>query len=132
MQIEWSEEEVLELAGVGTEVEVEVVESVGRRIDGGKRWDRGGEVGIMSGAVRRGRSAVNRAEFSSCGEAVSRCSCDPPWWRTELHLSCCKSFDDRHRSATLGATPKRVRFPGGGFWFHRHRSRTQGSKAQRQ
>ena len=33
MQIEWSEEEVLKLAGVGTGAEVEVVESVGRRID---------------------------------------------------------------------------------------------------
>jgi hypothetical protein len=37
MQIEWSEAEVLKAAGVGTEAEVEVVESVGRRIDGGKR-----------------------------------------------------------------------------------------------
>ena len=37
MQIEWSEGEVLKSAGVGTEGEVEVVESVGRRIDGGKR-----------------------------------------------------------------------------------------------
>src|ERR1035438_9829685 len=44
MQIEWSEAEVLKLAGVGTEAEVEVVESVGRRIDGGKRWDTGREV----------------------------------------------------------------------------------------
>jgi hypothetical protein len=54
MQIEWSEEEVLKLAGVGTEAEVEVVESVGRRIDGGKRWDTGREVGIRSGARRTG------------------------------------------------------------------------------
>jgi hypothetical protein len=54
MQIEWSEEEVLKLAGVGTGAEVEAVESVGRRIDGGKRWDTGREVGIGSGAGRRG------------------------------------------------------------------------------
>jgi hypothetical protein len=54
MQIEWSEAEVLKLAGVGTEAEVEVFESVGRRIDGGKRWDTGREVGIRSGAGRRG------------------------------------------------------------------------------
>ncbi|MGC2490440.1 MAG: hypothetical protein WA412_17325, partial [Candidatus Sulfotelmatobacter sp.] len=54
MQIEWSEEEVLKLGGVGTEAEVEVVESVGRRIDGGKRWDTGREVGIRSGAGRTG------------------------------------------------------------------------------
>jgi hypothetical protein len=40
MQIEWSEGEGLKSAGVGTEAEVEVVEGVGRRIDGGKRWDR--------------------------------------------------------------------------------------------
>jgi hypothetical protein len=35
MQIEWREGEVLKWAGVGTEAEVEVVESVGRRNDGG-------------------------------------------------------------------------------------------------
>jgi hypothetical protein len=56
MQIEWSEGEVLKSAGVGTEAEVEVVEGVGRGIDGGKRWDRGGKVGIMSGAGRTGAS----------------------------------------------------------------------------
>jgi hypothetical protein len=59
MQIEWSEEEVLKLAGVGTEAEVEVVESVGRRIDGGKRWDTGREVRIRSGA---GRTGAERGE----------------------------------------------------------------------
>ncbi len=59
MQIEWSEGEVLKSAGVGTEAEVEVVEGVGRGIDGGKRWDRGGEVGIMSGA---GRTGAERGE----------------------------------------------------------------------
>jgi len=62
----------------------------------------------------RGRSAVNRAEFSSCGRAISCSISDQQWWRTELELSSAKSFDDRHRSATLGATPKRVRFLGGG------------------
>jgi hypothetical protein len=35
MQIEWGEGEVLKSAGVGTEAEVEVVESMGRRVDGG-------------------------------------------------------------------------------------------------
>jgi hypothetical protein len=52
MQIEWSEGEVLKSAGVGTEaeVEVEVVESVGRRIDGGKRWDTGREALLPKGA----------------------------------------------------------------------------------
>ena len=34
MQIEWSEGEVLKSAGVSTEAEVEVLESVGRRMDG--------------------------------------------------------------------------------------------------
>ncbi len=42
------------MAGVGTEAEVEVVESVGRRIDGGKRWDTRREVEIRSGARRTG------------------------------------------------------------------------------
>ena len=59
MQIEWSEGEVLKPAGVGTEAEVEVVESVGRRIDGGKRWETGGEVGVRSGA---GRTGAERGE----------------------------------------------------------------------
>jgi hypothetical protein len=62
MQIEWSEAEVLKSAGVGTEAEVEVVESVGRRIgriDGGKRRDTGREVGIRSGA---GRTGAERGE----------------------------------------------------------------------
>jgi hypothetical protein len=62
MQIEWSEEEVLKLAGVGTGAEAEVVGSVGRRIDGGKRWDTGWEVGIRSGA---GRTGAERGE--PCG-----------------------------------------------------------------
>ena len=59
MQIEWSEGEVLKLAGVGTEAEKEVVERVGRRIDGRKRWDTGREVGIGSGA---GRTGAERGE----------------------------------------------------------------------
>ena len=59
MQIEWSEEEVLKLAGVGTEAEEEVGRGCGRRIDGGKRWDRGREVGIGSGA---GRTGAERGE----------------------------------------------------------------------
>ena len=62
MEIEWSEGEVLKSAGVGTEAEVEVVESVGRGIDGGKRWDTGREVGIRSGA---GRTGAERGE--PCG-----------------------------------------------------------------
>jgi hypothetical protein len=59
MQIEWSEGEVLKAAGVGTEAEVEVVESAGRIMDGGKRWDTGREVGIRSGA---GRTGAERGE----------------------------------------------------------------------
>ena len=62
MQIEWSEGEVLKLAGVGTEVEEVVYEHVGMRIDGGKRCDRGREVGIGSGA---GRTRPERGE--PCG-----------------------------------------------------------------
>jgi hypothetical protein len=58
MQIEWSEEEVLKLAGVGTEAEV-VVERVGRRIKGGKRWDTRREAGIRSG---EGRTGAERGE----------------------------------------------------------------------
>jgi hypothetical protein len=59
MQIEWSEGEVLKSAGVGTEAEVEVVESVGRRIDGWTRGKKGRVVGIGSGA---GRTGAERGE----------------------------------------------------------------------
>ena len=84
------------------------------------------ENGVTEGAKQgsgqeqggRGRSAVNRAKFSSCGRGVSCGSSDQPWGRTELELSSGKSFDDRHRSAALRAKPKRVRFLGeGGFWL---------------
>jgi hypothetical protein len=62
MQIEWSEGEVLKLAGVGTAAAGEVRERVGGRMDGGKRCDRGREVGIGSGA---GRTRPERGE--PCG-----------------------------------------------------------------
>jgi hypothetical protein len=54
MQIEWSEAEVLKLAGVGTEAEKEVRGRVGARVDGRRRCESGREVGIGSGARRTG------------------------------------------------------------------------------
>jgi hypothetical protein len=48
MQIEWSEGEVMKLTRVGAEVEEEVHDHVGVRIDGGKRRDRGREAQIGS------------------------------------------------------------------------------------
>jgi len=59
MQIEWSEGEVLGLAGVSTEVEERAREGVEARIDIGKRWDREREVGIGVGA---GRTGAERGE----------------------------------------------------------------------
>ena len=59
MQIEWSEGEVLKLAGVDTEAEEKVRERVGARIDGRKRCERGREVGMGSGA---GRTGAERGE----------------------------------------------------------------------
>ena len=59
MQIEWSEGEVLKLAGVGTEAEEEAREGVAARIDGRRRCERGREVGIGSGA---GRTGAERGE----------------------------------------------------------------------
>jgi hypothetical protein len=59
MQIEWSEGEVLKLAGVGTEAERGGPEGVAARIDDGKRSDRGREVGTGSGA---GRTGAERGE----------------------------------------------------------------------
>ncbi len=55
---------------------------------------------------------MNRAEFASFGRGVSGGSSDQHWWRTELELNSGQPFDDRHRSATLGAKPKRVGFLG--------------------
>ncbi len=49
-----------------------------------------------------------------------------------MDLSCSKSFDDRHWSATLGAVPKRVRFLSGGFRFDLHWNCAQCCEAQRQ
>ena len=54
MQIEWSEGGVLKLAGVGTEAEKEVGEGVGAGVDSRRRWERGREVEVGSGAGRRG------------------------------------------------------------------------------
>jgi hypothetical protein len=62
MQIEWSEGEVLKLAGVSTEAEERVREGVEARIAIRKRCDREREVGIGSGA---GRTGTGRGE--PCG-----------------------------------------------------------------
>src|SRR6266851_1387676 len=118
MQIEWSEGEGLKLAESARK----------QRRRSGSVWERGSMVenGVTESGKQgwgqeqggRGRSAVNRAKFWSCGRGVSCGSSDQLRWRTELDLSSGKSFDDRHRSATLGAAPKRVRFlSGGSFWF---------------
>ena len=118
MQIEWSKGEVLKLTAVGTETEEEVDERVGwqsivehdvrKDAQWGSDQEQGGRV----------RGAGNRAEVSSCGRGVSFRSSDQQGWRTELDLSSGKAFDDRHRSATVGATPKRLRFlSGGSFWL---------------
>ena len=126
MQIEWSKEEVLKLAGVGTEAEEEVRERVGARIDGEKGGEGEGEVGIGSGAGRTGAERGEPCSVFELGQAVSCCSSEQAWWRTKLDLSSGKSFDDRHRSATLGATPKRFRLlSGGGFWFDLRRNCAQ-------
>ena len=59
MQIEWSEGEVLKLAGVGTEAEEEVRERVGARIDVEDSLKESVTVGIASGA---GRTGAERGE----------------------------------------------------------------------
>ena len=91
----------------------------------GAKWGSGQERG------GRRQSAVNRAEFSSCGEVISCRSCEQPWWRTELDLSSGKSFDDLHRSATVGTEPKRVGILGRGFRFDLHWNGAQCCEAQR-
>jgi hypothetical protein len=59
MQIEWSEGEVLKLAGVGTEAEKVVRERVGAGVDGRRRRESGREVAIGSGV---GRTGAERGE----------------------------------------------------------------------
>ena len=59
MQIEWSEGEVLKLAGVNTEAEKEVRERVGAGVDGRRRRESGREVAIGSGV---GRTGAERGE----------------------------------------------------------------------
>jgi len=80
MQIEWSEEEVLKLAGVGTEAEKEVGEGVGGGVDGRRRCEKGREVGIGSGA---GRTGAERGEPCRVFELwASRFM--PELWPTEV------------------------------------------------
>src|SRR3989454_11761462 len=54
MEIEWSEGEALELAGVDTEEGEEVRDRVGARIDGGKQSERGLGKGLLDGAREMG------------------------------------------------------------------------------
>jgi hypothetical protein len=117
MQIEWSEAEVLGLAGVSTGVEERAGEGVEARIDIGKRCDGEREVGIGVGAGRTGAERGEPCEGFELWRAVSCRSCDQQRRRTELDLSSGKSFDDLHGSTALGAAPKRVRFLSGGFRF---------------
>ena len=71
MQIEWSKGEVLKLTAVGTETEEVVDERVGWQsmVEHDVRKD--AQWGSDQEQGGRGRSAGNRAEFSSCGRAVS-------------------------------------------------------------
>jgi hypothetical protein len=110
MQIKWGEAEGLKLAGVG-------MEGGGGRGAFGSENRQSKTVCKRSGSTdreqgERGRSAVNRQSCSRCGRAGR--SSDQQWWRTELDLSSGKSFDDRHRCATLEAPPKRFRLLGSG------------------
>ena len=59
MEIEWSEGGVLKLAGVGTKAVKGVRERAGAGSDGRRRYERGCEVGIGSGA---GRTRAERGE----------------------------------------------------------------------
>ena len=65
------------------------------------------------------RDARKRGDSAVCGRVIS-CSHDQEWWRTELELCRCESFDDGHRCAALGTPPQRVRRRSGrsfGFVF---------------
>jgi len=55
-----------------------------------------------------GRDALKGAESAVCGRVIS-CSRGQERWRTELELCHGESFDDGHRSATVGTAPQRGR-----------------------
>ena len=59
-----------------------------------------------NGATLR-RDAVKCCDSAMCGRVIS-CGCGQQRWRTELDLSRCESFDDGHRTGTLGTAPQRM------------------------
>src|SRR5208283_5339862 len=74
--------------------------------------------GISSAAKRRGAErAGTRNGFEL--ERIVSCSSGDRRWRTKLYLGSRKSFDDLHRSITLGAAPKIAGAIGGGVWLGR-------------
>jgi hypothetical protein len=90
-----------------------------------KEWDQG------KGAA--GRSVAKRAEFSSCGRAISCSSSNQQRWSTKLDLGGSQPFDNRHRPTALGAAPKRARgLSRGWFWFGRWWNGAECGEAQRQ
>lgn len=111
MQIEWSEEEVLKLAESARKRRRGPAKVFGVGIDGRRRCERGAKYGSGQEQGGRGRSAVSRAAF----ELWANPSCSLSHQqrrRTELDLSSGKAFDNCHWPTTLGAAPKRARFPG--------------------
>ena len=108
MQIEWSERAVLSCrravrrSAEDNRTRRRVGRSAKRLLTEGVEKLLGG---ISSAAKRRGaeraeaRDGFELERIVSCGSGDRR-------WRTKLYLGSGKSFDDLHRSITLGAAPK--------------------------
>src|SRR5215831_21054385 len=63
-------------------------------------------------ALRRGEPGhAERREGFGLERSVS-CGRSEQWWRTKLDFCSGKSFNDHHRSTTLGTTPETVRASG--------------------
>jgi hypothetical protein len=130
MQIEWSEAEVLKSAGVGTEAELEVVESVGRRIDGGKRWAGGREIGIRTGA---GRTGAKRGEPCSRASRIPSALLRASYLRYGGVWSNQKSGDGDECHGTHGcAYPNAIPASGVGSGTRSHRSEESTSQTTSQ
>ena len=114
MQIEWSQEEVcrswrvVEVRGGGADAHGQGPKW---RLKRSLLWGMK-KVSSGDGDTRRRSAAEPRQQFAGCGRVISCAAVTSERWRTKLELSCGESFDDRHRSATLGTAPKRVRFLG--------------------
>jgi hypothetical protein len=74
--------------------------------------EKGKEIGAVARLRRMARDDARKVFL--LWRAVSCGSRDQQRWRTELDFGSSQSFEDHHRSATLGTKPRRPRYFGSG------------------